>query len=297
MPERAEPAARRARLTAIHGRIIGPEVLFQMRRLDVGKIVVLLAVTLVVVCAVPNPIRRGKLVPTSTTAWAAGPALSLALNTSLDNIPGTVKATSITKAELLKGTKVVSTATIAGGVASFDLSTLTATGDYFIRVNGDANDLVPTRIKSLTASLNQFVGRKLRRTYIGSLTAPAYKADTFSKGQAQHGVVGYSNGAAVGPAAQCYAIVSKSPAKVEMRVLGSGALLTSYTGGGEHSFQTWVIGPTNHGTSASSGCTGCHSKMSTKPATYASCGVSNGWCYKCHYGAAGSSAGFVNPTK
>jgi hypothetical protein len=145
--------------------------------------------------------------------------------------------------------------------------------------------------------VSQFVGQKLRRTYIGSLTSPTFKIDTFSKGQAQHAVVGFSSGANAAPAANAYVIVTKSPAKVEIRVLGSGALLTSLTSGGQHNLFTWELGPTNHGTSWSSGCTGCHSKMSTKPAAYGSVGVSNGWCYRCHYGTAGPSAGFVNGTQ
>jgi hypothetical protein len=54
---------------------------------------------------------------------------------------------------------------------------------------------------------------------------------------------------------------------------------------------------TSHGSGADDNNCDCHSPISGKVASYASIGESNGFCYRCHYGANGSSSGMVDPAK
>ncbi|MEI6499448.1 MAG: hypothetical protein WCP21_00315 [Armatimonadota bacterium] len=224
---------------------------------------------------------------------AAVPTLSLAIATTL-NGTGTVKAASLTKAELLSTAGVLrSTATVTAGVACFPVSTLTV-GHYFIRVNGLVNDLVPTKLDSITVSTTQFVGTTLRNSVIGTLAAPKYKIATYSLGQNKKGVVGFLTGLTGTPVRYGYALQYIAANKLETRVLKTAALLASVGLGSEHNNKTWLLGASNHGKSTSS-CTGCHGSKTTKPATYAAIGPSKGWCYKCHYGSAGVVNGLLDP--
>ncbi len=236
--------------------------------------------------------------------------LTLSLQSSLDG-GGDIKATAITKAELLgpDGAVVMKTATITGGTAQFNLSGVQA-GDYFIRVNDLADDLVPTRIDDATKDIIQSVGQKLRVAVIGSLSDPIYNIKTYSKGQGEHPVVKYSDGTNVAPERYVYAIVSlkTSPQKLEVRVLGTtriiptAALLNSYTHtASPHPFATWILLQNNHGKDANYGgndskCNTCHGSLDMKPATYSEVKVNNGWCYKCHYGKGGDPNGFIDIT-
>jgi hypothetical protein len=266
------------------------------------KIPLAVAVSLLVLAlsyAVPNLPRFGLGTDSALAQVAplAAPTLNLKLSTTLDNVPGTTKVTAITSAELLDKTgAVVSTATIASGTAKANLTGL-ATGDYFIRVNGLATDLVPTRIVTAGVSYNQFVGQRLRQSVIGALASPSFRIVTFSKGQGWKAVVAYTTGAVLTPARYAYSIQSlTTPKKIETRVLGRGALLSTRTNSGPHPWATWMIGPSNHGTNTSS-CSGCHGNLASKPAAYGSISESNGWCYMCHYGKAGAVAGMVNRLK
>jgi len=280
-----------------------------------SRIVVLSLVALVALCALPNLTGCGSMdsptvpmvAPTAepsagvsaapTDTLSAVATLTLSLSTTLDNVTGTVKATSITSADLLQKGAVVKTATMAGGSAQFDMTGL-ANGDYFIRVNNLAADLVPTRITNATTSFTQFVGQKLRQSVIGTLASPTFRILTFSRGQAQTAIVAYSTGAVLIPAKYAYAIQSlKTGKKLDTLTLGTAAKLASTPTGGEHP-ATWEIGPSNHGKSASqASCGDCHGNLNSKPATYPGISPSNGWCYRCHYGAAGATAGMVNPKK
>lgn len=243
------------------------------------------------------------VVPTGNTqvvtesAITAVPVLNLSLSTSL-NGTGVVKATTLTKGELINTAGVrVAMATIAAGKASFPLTGVTA-GHYYIRVNSLNQDLVPTRITNPAITLNQFVGTTLRTTVLGTLASPNVKMTTFTLGQSQHAVVAYTTGAAQPRYAYSILYLKTNPLQFQVRVLGKGTLLATLSaGGGPHTFATWLMGPTSHGTGGTSGCTGCHGNMSTKPATYAACNADNGWCYKCHYGPTGAGvAGMVDPT-
>ena len=226
---------------------------------------------------------------------AAVPTLSLAIATSL-NGTGTVKAASITKAELLSPAgALLSTATVTGGVASFPLTGLTV-GHKFIRVNGLAKDLVPTKLDSVTVATTQFVGTTLRNSVIGTLAAPKYKIATYSLGQAKKPVVGYLTGLTAAPTRYGYALVYIAAKKLETRVLGTAALVNTVALG-HHNASTWVLGASNHGKSVNASCTDCHGSPTSKPATYAGCNMGNGWCYKCHYGSGGAANGLVDPKK
>ena len=87
------------------------------------------------------------------TAQEAG-TLNLTIMPGLD-AKGTIKAANMTSAELLNADGfVVTTAAVATNTAKFNLSGLTL-GDYFIRINGLSDDLVPTRINDATVPINQ----------------------------------------------------------------------------------------------------------------------------------------------
>jgi hypothetical protein len=234
--------------------------------------------------------------PASGDAAAAAPTLTVSLSTQLDTSAGAVKATAITQGELFNTAKVlVKTATISGGAAKFGLTGLTA-GHYFIRVNALASDLVPTKIDNPAVSMTQFVGKKLRSSVIGTLAAPTYRIETFSKGQGQHQVVKYSNGTAATPTGWAYVILQPGTKKLEIRYLATAALLTKHSHAGPHSFSTWMLGPANHGKSTMN-CASCHGSTSSHPASYSGISGGNGWCYKCHYGPAGPSLGMVKSTQ
>lgn len=233
---------------------------------------------------------------TETDLATTTPTLTLRLAAELDTSAGTVKVTSITHAELLNTARtVVKTARIRNGAARFPLTGLTA-GHYFIRVNGLASDLVPTRISNPAASLRQYVGRKLRSSVIGRLTSPKYRFETFSLGQGFPRVVRYSNGAGATPRGYAYVLMRPGTQILQVRYLGTAKLLTSHKHSGPHSFVTWMLGPSNHGTSSMS-CSSCHGNLSSHPASYSSIKKDNGWCFKCHYGPGGPSNGMVKPSQ
>ncbi len=236
--------------------------------------------------------------------------LTLSLQPSLDR-EGDIKATSITTAELLgPGGTVMITGTVAGGTAQFNLSGIAA-GNYFIRVNNLADDLVPTRIDDPTKTINQFVGQKLRVTVIGSLSDPTYRVQTFSKGQGEHPAVVYSDGTNEAPETYAYAILSlkTSPQKLEINALGTASQLNNYTPtmpthpststATNSSFSEWMLGEKNHASDyngTDSKCNTCHINLDTKPATFTQIRTLNGWCYRCHYGKAGVDEGFIDTT-
>lgn len=223
--------------------------------------------------------------------------LTLSLDATL-NTTGTSKATSLTSAQLLDTTgAVVSTGTISSGVAAIPMSGLSA-GNYFIRVNNLSNDLVPTRITNPTTALAQRVSNMLNISTIGPTSTPTYKIVTWSLGQSRPSIVGFLTGATAPPTRYAYGIISLTgTVTFETRAMGTAAPLASYSppSNGEHNELTWLIGANGHRASAGSSCLGCHG--STKPAAYTSVRTSTGWCYKCHYGTAGTSAGIIDPAQ
>jgi hypothetical protein len=246
--------------------------------------------------------------------------LTLMLDPSLDTSADNTVVMSITAAALLTRTgSTVRSAVIARGEAVFDL-TAVASGDYFIEVNGRADDLVPTRIANPRAGVAQRVGRKLRASLIGPPGNPTYRVNTWSAGQAESPVAQYSNGAIVA-GEQPYVIVTYDPPKVEFRVLGTASPLATFTPAmsthpsNDEPFDQWMLvtngvdggaGPTQHGVQftaeaadgGSPSCIQCHTGYDAKPAAYESIKPGTGWCYRCHFGpVGGDSNGFVNPTR
>ncbi len=241
--------------------------------------------------------------------------LTLSLQPGLDR-DGSIKTTSIAKAELLgtDGT-LIKTATLSGSKAQFDLSGVTP-GNFFIRLNDISDDLVPTRIDDPNATISQSVGQKLRISVIGDPSDPTYKIETFSKGQGKHPVVEYSDGATLAPERYAYVILSlkTSPPRFEVRILGSGAQINSYTPtmpnhpSTNTPFSKWVVSETilgaqvfqtGHGytyNGTDSKCNGCHIDMDTRPATFSDVSITSGWCYRCHYSKAGADSGFIDET-
>lgn len=253
--------------------------------------------------------------PTDADAAAEAEAatvgsLTLTLDPTIDIAGDTVKATSITSVDLLapSGTTLASL-TVAGGAAIVSLAGLTR-GDYFLRVNGDDDDLVPTRVDDPTKDVSQRVGTMLRASFIGPANAPIYRINTYSTGQARPPVARFSDGTALAPTEQAYILVTLSPPRVEFKVLGTAASILSYAPIAVHvsnnvAFDAWIIntdGLDHHGDmfKADGGpamCGTCHWNMGTKPSTYAAGKSTSGWCFHCHYGTAGSDNGFVDPTK
>lgn len=235
----------------------------------------------------------GGCVPPPPDGGGSSGSLALSLSSSLDG-DGASKATTITSAQLLDTSgPVAATATIAGGVATFDLSGVTA-GDYFILVNNLADDLVPTRIDDASADTTQLVGRTLETSTIGNAASPTYKFRTFAKGQAASVVVKYSDGTAAPPERYAYARASlgASPQRLDLRTLGTDAQLSTFTpGGGGHTFSTWIF---SHGAAVNASCAGCHGDLATHPANWSTITTGNGWCFRCHYGQGG---GFEDTTQ
>ena len=100
--------------------------------------------------------------------------------------------TEITKAELLNGSgQVVSTASVAGGVASFALSGV-PTGDYFIRLNDLANDLLPVRLAA--ADTTELVNTSLDEAVVGQITDPTYTIFTLTQGRGRSRSCGIPTG-------------------------------------------------------------------------------------------------------
>jgi hypothetical protein len=237
------------------------------------------------------------------------PLLTLSLDPTLDQSGDNVKATTITGATLRDeagSTKAV--ATVSSGSAAFSLVGLQP-GDYFIAVNEDLDDLVPTRVDDPTSSVTQTVGQKLRASYIGPPGSPAYRINTYSAGESESPVVKYSDGTTI-PGEQPYVIYSFATSQLEIRLLGTGAPLTSLPlprciGHSYDPADGWLLNTTNedhHGDffNADGGaveCQTCHWYGGLKKYTYGAIRPTDGWCYECHYGTGGSSAGFVDPTK
>jgi hypothetical protein len=239
--------------------------------------------------------------------------LTLSLDPAL-NADDTVIATSIRTADLLDGAgKVVVTGTPAGPSATFDVAGLAA-GDYFIRINGLVNDLVPTRIDDPAAATSQLTAQTLRASVIGDPNAPTYRIKTFSKGQGEHPIVRYSDGTNVSPFEYAYTLLAlqTSPQEFTVRVLGTGTQVSSFTsasgahpGHGDFAqpFGTWTVdiqSPLPHGPAYAgldANCTGCHGNLDNKPPFFPGFSVANGFCYRCHYGKTGDSNGFIDPNR
>ncbi len=268
----------------------------------------------------PGPADAGATDGGSRSDAGGGPGtLTLSLDPSLDTPPDTVLATSIAAAVLLDKTGVaLETATLSRGEAVFKLTRVPA-GDYFIRVNGDGNDLVPTRVDDPAANIAQRVGKKLRASEIGSPASPVYRINTWSSGQGESPVAQFSDGKIIA-GRNAYVILSYTTPRIELLLLGSATPLTSFSPGRLHPpdgepFDKWLLvsnatdggtAPPQHGVTftaqvADGGaptCARCHTGYNVKPPQYSAIAPNDGWCFHCHYGPIGGDAnGFVDPTK
>lgn len=229
----------------------------------------------------------------AVTPLVGPPVLTVALNATL-NDGGTVKATTITSGRLYRGTTSV-TATITAGKAVFALTGLVR-GFYNIVLNGLTANVIPCKIDSVTANMSQLVSTTLCDSVIGTLTNKRYVIKMFPLNQGGHPVVKYTDGTSATPTQYAYVIMYMKavPVKAEVHRLAANTLLSTYTQG-HHTMSTWLMGPTSHGSGSTASCTGCHGNLSSKPASYSSISASNGWCYRCHYGPTGATAGMVHP--
>jgi hypothetical protein len=234
--------------------------------------------------------------------------LVVSLDSTLDGDNDNVVVVVITSAKLLDGTgATIATAAIGLGEATFDLSNVIA-GDYFVQINDDATNLVPTRIDDPAKRVLQRVGQKLRASYVEPASGAGYRINTYSAGQNESPVVAWSNGNPTGQ--QPYVIITLGTPKIEVKVLGTGAALTSLPTtavhmGSNQPFHTWLLntnGMAHHGDAfnADGGpavCGACHLKYDVKPAVHSNINPTSGWCFYCHNGPGGDGTGFVDPNK
>ncbi len=261
------------------------------------------------------------------TGLVAAGTLTVSLQHSLDGKGDIIRATSITKADIVspfispEEGSTYKTATIINGIAQFNLSA-NDTGDRFIRINDLNDDLIPTRIDDPTKDINQFVGENLRVSVIGNLSDPTYQIKTFTK---THGVwprVWCSDGTSVeGEGTAVYIIQSlkTKPQKLEIKYLvlvSSKPTVRNITDYLPYApthpstmtsislpFSKWVFGEGSHGVDYGENenkCNTCHGNLDTKPANldtkpdnFTDIPVNNGFCFRCHYSKSGTDAGFV----
>jgi hypothetical protein len=155
--------------------------------------------------AAPPPAQDASPADVGSDVPDARATLTVSVDSTLDQDGDDTKVQSIHTAALLDASgATVSTATVGGGMAVFDLTPLKA-GDYFVVIDGDMDDLVPTRIDDPSSIVVQRVGSKLRASYIGSSDGPTYRINTYSSGQSESPVVRYSDGTVVaGETALCH---------------------------------------------------------------------------------------------
>lgn len=239
--------------------------------------------------------------------------LAVTLDPNLDGNSGSVKATTISSADLLDGAgNVREAASLVGpNLALFSLAGLSANTDYFIRINGDSSDLVPARVVQINESTIEEVGTKLTHAIEQvNATLPVTNKDfdfrTYPPGQGDPGIAKYSDGTTESPAQYAYVVLDEhtSPVAFEGRVLGTGVTHAPpyHPANAVHPsaayavpWDQWLVGSSRHGkayTGNDTACSGsgCHGSLDTHvlPASqYGSITPSNGFCYGCHYGKTG----------
>lgn len=240
-----------------------------------------------------------------------GPKLTISLDSTLDDTTGTTLANSITSATLADSTgTLIKTALISDGKANFYIEDLYP-DDYFITINGLNQERVPTRIIAIQDTIydmTQVVGKKLCSSLILSGSDTIFMIKTFFHGQGGRPVRQYSNGVDLSPEEYAYIIQSMGEwtGNFEVRVDSTAELLMREPNPrhSPHQFRSWIAGEANHGkvllnnpdliTSQCQGM-GCHNNYDTKPPQWHDISPMIGYCYKCHYGSTGISAGMVDP--
>ncbi len=237
-----------------------------------------------------------------------GRTLTILLDPSIDGDSDDVKAAVLTSADLLDKTgRTVVSGTITSGSAVVSLVGVVA-GDYFLRLNGDADDLVPTRLDDPNADVAQRVGQKLRASYVGPASNPTYRINTWPLGQKQDPAVKFSDGSSV-PGEQPYVIMNLAAPKIEFKILGTAAALTTIAPSAMHSgsapFDSWLLntnGRDHHGDmfaadGGAASCSNCHLDDWRPPVLYTDVRPGRHWCFACHNGTDGSGAGLIDPAK
>ncbi len=191
-------------------------------------------------------------------------------------------------------------------------------GGRYLMINNLYGDLIPTRIDDPTKDIHQFVGQKLRVSVIGNLSDPIYRIETFTKEQGyNHPAVSYSDGnyspEVLGPYdGDIYTVLSpKTNPSFQVITLGAPRLgrehgIIDYTPTSpthpntstsvNPSFSKWMSGEGSHGVDYGgndSKCNTCHGNLDSKPARFSDITVSNGFCFRCHYGKGGVKSGFT----
>ena len=240
-----------------------------------------------------------------------GPKLTISLDSTLDDSSGTILATSITGATMTDSAgTLIKTAQISDSKANFYIEDLYP-DDYFITINGLTQERVPTRIIAIQDTIydmTQVVGKKLCTSLILSGNDTIFMIKTFFRGQEGHPVRQYSDGVNLLPEEYAYIIQSMGAGmgNFEVRVDSTAGLLMREPNPrhSPHQFGSWIAGEANHGkallnnpdliTSQCQGM-GCHNNYDTKPLQWHDISPMIGYCFKCHYGSAGISAGMVDP--
>jgi hypothetical protein len=230
--------------------------------------------------------------------------LTVSLDPSIDQADDDVRADAISAAIMLdKQGATTTTASVVTGGAVFDLSAV-APGDYFIEINGDAKDLIPTRIDDPSAALTQRIGKKLRASYMGPAASPTYRINAYTDGP----VIGFFEGAPV-PGEAAYALYSFASSKLELDLLGTARPLTSMAlsrcvGHPNVPADAWLLntkdqehhGDTYNADGGPANCASCHTDYWNKPPSYSDITLTRSWCFRCHLGVSGAGAGLVDPT-
>ncbi len=111
------------------------------------------------------------------------------------------------------------------------------------------------------------------------------------------------------PDEQPYVFITLKMLTVSFRILGTAAPLTSLSPAvamhpiNNVPIDAWILntsGQPHHGDAYNddpTSCQLCHGNPMMKSTSYSAITLTNGWCYRCHYGNGGDASGFVDPTK
>jgi len=238
------------------------------------------------------------------------------LNTAGVNVKTATIVNSITAQFDLTGLSIGDYFIEVNGLTNFHVPT---------RIDSTASNI----FQSVNTGLrNSAIGNSTSNSVLGDVVNPTYRIKVYPPGSASsHPVVNFATG--LNESKFAFVIVSDRTNKIEVRVLNTSEELSNFTGSSSNhdgytdpftslpvSFQLWILGDTknpsdpagvayigNHGhlynastDATTSACSGCHPNLDTKPATFPpQTGIAkSGWCFRCHYGAAGPRNGFVD---
>lgn len=178
---------------------------------------------------------------------ARSPALyTVALDSTLSFSGDSVIATRIASADLYDShNSLVSRGQGSGTKWQFTLQGISS-GDYFIAVNGipisgPGSYPVVVRVDNPSGTITESVAQTLRNGVIQAGTT-LYQFRTYSQGNGEPPIVKFSDTSNVTPLEWPYLVVSLagSPHKLEVRALGTAALVNSYIASQDRSTQPRV---------------------------------------------------------